>query len=339
MFKNLSIFVIIFSMSTLLTNAYLSDTSKNKLDTATNKLFTNIENKYSIDTQKNILVKLNKKIFYQKILDKNNPDKIETLTYVQNSIKNELYKLSWGNNKKNKNVVTNTPIIPVVIEKPVIPVLPITPIKKVTPVVPVTPIKKVTPVVPVVGKPIVGTTTCADYYIHKGINASTFWVWEWADASNGYISNVQSAWDEAWYKNFNNWTENYFYVALPYNDFANWKRKNDIVNIPWYKSNIKSNESVVKNKWIKVEYNWKVAYGQWEDVWPFLENDFNYVFWTSAPKNNTLLNAWIDLSPDLAKFIWFDWSWKVNWNFVQDNCVPSWDWTKIITKNNVSWLR
>lgn len=278
MFKNIFIFVIIFSMSTYITNAYLSENTKKSLDIKINSLISKIESKYSVDTQKDILVKLNKKLLDLQLANKNNQDKVDLLVYLQNNIKKELYKM------------------------------------------------------------LIKDKTCPLYYIHKDIEASTFWAWEEADASNGYISNVPSAWDKDWYNNFKKWTENSFYIALPYNDLdANWDRRKDAVNIPWYNSNIKNNESLVKNKWVKVEYNWKIAYGQWEDVWPFHEDDFSYVFWTNKPKNKTLLNAWIDLSPDLSKFIWFDWSWKVNWNFVSDDCVPTWDWTKIITKSNINW--
>lgn len=314
MLKNVFISIIVFSMFTCFVNADLTIQSQKILDDKTNNLMNVIEKKYSVDTQKGILLKLNKKIFYLKLANRNNKDKIDSLTYLQKNIKNQLYKIATKkDNKTNeKPIVIEEPVVvksPKVVEKPVI-----------------------------IDKPKVENNTCSNYYEHKDIEASTFWVWEWADASNGYISNVASAWDKDWYSNFKKWTENSFYIALPYNDFnESGERRKDVINIPWYNKSIKSNESVVKNKWVKVEYNWKVAYGQWEDVWPFHEDDFSYVFWTSKPKNKTLLNAGIDLSPDLSKFIWFDWSWKVNWSFVSDDCIPKWDWTKIITKNNVNW--
>jgi hypothetical protein len=68
-----------------------------------------------------------------------------------------------------------------------------------------------------------------------------------------------------------------------------------------------------------------------------LENDFDYVFWTSKPKNTFELKAGIDLSPALAKYLWLNWSWNVNWNFISEGCVPKWDWTNTITKNNINW--
>lgn len=326
MIKKVFILLLLVSTWTFFAFADLNNESKNKLDNATNKLFVELEKKYWDDAKKDILVKLNKKLFYLKLKNKNNLEKYESLTYLQKNVMNELSKISINN--KKKNLTTKTPVV---VDKPVVNVKP--PVVVKDPVVNVKPPISTTPVKP----PVVENTSCPSYYVHKDINASTFWVWEWADASNWYISNVQSAWDWKWYEHFKNGTENSFYIALPYNDFENWIRKKDVVNIPWYDSNIKSNESVVKNKWVRVEHNWKVAYWQWEDVWPFHEDDFSYVFWTSKPKNKTLLAAWIDLSPALADYIWFNGSWKVNWNFVADNCVPKWDWTKIITKNWIYW--
>ncbi len=277
MFKKIFILIIIFIMNFFPTSSYLEKENKDKIDKLTKDLFLKIEKDYSIFQQKDILIKLNKKISYLKIKNKSNLSKLELFNYLQIIIKQEL-------NKKN-----------------------------------------------------LALKNCNNYHIHNDISASIFWVWEWANDSNWYISNMKSAWDGDWYKNFKNWTENHFYIALPYNDFENWKRKNDVKNIPWYNNNIKDNESVVKNRWIKVEYNWKIAYGQWEDVWPFYEDDFDYVFWTKKPKNTYILKAWIDLSPKLADYVWFKGSWNVNWSFIEENCVPDWKWKNIITKNNINW--
>jgi len=179
---------------------------------------------------------------------------------------------------------------------------------------------------------------CNYYESHNNISASIFWVWEWEDESNNYISNVMSAWDWKWLEHHNNWTENHFYVALPYNDFdEDWNRRSNVKNLPWYNGELKDNVSYVKNRWVKVEYKWKIAYGQWEDVWPLLENDFDYVFWKWKVNNTFGLNAWIDLSPEFASYLWFNWSWNVNWNFIPEYCVPEGSWKKIITKNNITW--
>lgn len=179
---------------------------------------------------------------------------------------------------------------------------------------------------------------CKKYKIHKDIVASIFWIWEKADESNAFISNTMSAWDWDWLKHSMQWIENKFYIALPYNDFTEkWIRRENAKLIPWYNEEIKDNESLVKNKWVKIEYKWKIAYAQWEDVWPLLENDFDYVFWEKEPKNDFKLKAWIDLSPDLAEYLRVIWSWKVDWSFIEKQCVPKWEWTEIITDSNINW--
>lgn len=181
---------------------------------------------------------------------------------------------------------------------------------------------------------------CSDYYpVHKNIVASVFWIWEEANSSNAYITNNVSAWDVKWVKHFNQWVENEFYFALPYNDLNNnWKRKKNSKDIPWYDlKKWKNNESVVKNRWVKITHKWKTAYAQWEDVWPLRENDINYVFWNNAPKNTFSLKAWIDLSPSVSDYLWIDWEWYVDWNFIPDYCVTEWIWTETITNTDIIW--
>jgi len=180
---------------------------------------------------------------------------------------------------------------------------------------------------------------CLNYYnIHNNVSASVFWVWEWADASNAYISNDMSAWDEEWFKHFKENKENNFYFALPYNDFdSNW-RKTNAINVPWYKiKKWRNNESIVKNRWIKIRYKNKTAFWQWEDVWPLLEDDFNYVFWDDESKNKFWLKAWIDLSPDFADYLWINWEGVVEWNFIPEYCVAEWPWKNIITISWTNW--
>ncbi len=179
---------------------------------------------------------------------------------------------------------------------------------------------------------------CNDYYkIHKNIIASVFWVWEESNSSNAFISNKSSAWDEDWLVHSKN--ENKYYFALPYNDFdEDWNRKNNSKKIPWYfLKKWNNNESIIKNRWIKFESNWKIAYAQWEDVWPLGEDDFEYVFWDKKSKNTFWLKAWIDLSPDLADYLNIDWEWKVDWNFVPEYCVVDKKFKEKITKSNIYW--
>jgi hypothetical protein len=83
--------------------------------------------------------------------------------------------------------------------------------------------------------------------------------------------------------------------------------------------------------------NNKIAYAQWEDVWPLEEDDFDYVFWNKKSKNIFWLKAWIDLSPDLANYLNIDWEWDVQWNFVADYCVDNIIFKEKITKSNLNW--
>lgn len=169
-----------------------------------------------------------------------------------------------------------------------------------------------------------GSGSCIEYPSHKDIEASVFWVWEWADAENGFIHNDASAWDEKWSENFVKNNENKYYFALPYNDLDEiWKTKENATKVYWY---TESEKSILHDKWIKVTKWDKVAYAQWKDVWPNEHDDVDYVFWDSPSKNTFWLKAWVDLSPDLAKEIWLDWSWKVDWEFVSDSCIPDWKW-------------
>ncbi len=133
--------------------------------------------------------------------------------------------------------------------------------------------------------------------LHKNITASIFWVGEGATSANGYISNAPSAWVENWAKEFGGVdnpnkrcgynpcgitpAENVFYAALPANDYNNsghLKPASTLKRIPWYKGSPPSNHSLLKNHWIEVSHSGKTVYTQWEDVGPFGEDDFNYVF-------------------------------------------------------------
>jgi len=185
------------------------------------------------------------------------------------------------------------------------------------------------------------------YYKHKNITTTTFWIGENATKENNYISNISSAWDEIWLynyggidnkeKNFEE-LENSFYFALPFNDLdENGKQKKDIKKyIPWYKENFKE-KSLLKNKWIKIEANNKVAYAQWEDVGPFGENDINYVFGKAKPKNKINNNAGLDVSPAVKKYLNLKDIDKTDWQFIDEKEVQEGPWKKIITKTNVIW--
>lgn len=196
----------------------------------------------------------------------------------------------------------------------------------------------------------------SSYPLHRDITASVFWVGEKASEDNEEISNKSSAWDSSWKKNFGGTDdpekrnafypkkfvpkENPFYLALPYNDFdTNGNRRENSSKIPWAgEKNWEKNESMVKNRWVKIIHDGKSCFGQWEDVGPFKENDFDYVFGNKGPKSEINKNAGIDVSPALRDCLALDDLDNVDWQFVDFEDVPDGPWKNIITTSQVSWL-
>jgi hypothetical protein len=191
--------------------------------------------------------------------------------------------------------------------------------------------------------------------LHKNISATVFWVGEKASDDNKEISNKSSAWDDYWRDHYGGTDdpdkrkgfypakftpkENPFYFALPYNDFdINGNRRGNSENIYW--ANEKKwddNESMVKNRWIKIIHENKTCYGQWEDVGPFKENDFEYVFGNNDPKSRTNRSAGLDISPALKDCLGLKDLDKVAWQFVDFENVPDGPWKKIITSSGIDW--
>lgn len=188
------------------------------------------------------------------------------------------------------------------------------------------------------------------YYAHIDIKATVFWIGEKATNANDYIPNADSAWDTNWQvhfggidtpnsrngyypKNFRP-KENPFYFALPYNEFDGSTKKESVKNIPWFSVNTPIDKPVLKNRWIKVKFNDEVCYAQWEDVGPFEDDDFNYVFGTQKPKNE---RAGIDLSPALRDCLKMKTNSLVSWQFIDDESVPDGPWKEIITTSLVNW--
>lgn len=188
------------------------------------------------------------------------------------------------------------------------------------------------------------------YPIHENITATTFWVGESASFSNSFIPNSKSAWDENWQVHYGgvddpgnrngfhpaNFTplENPFYLALPYNDFdSNGDRKKDVAKIIYWANQNTWNESqsMLKNQWVKISANGKETYAQWEDVGPFGEDDSDYVFGSSLPKNQGNNNAGIDLSPAVRDYLGLNGESKVDWQFIKEADVPEGPWKNIIT--------
>ena len=194
------------------------------------------------------------------------------------------------------------------------------------------------------------------YSVHTNITATVFWIGEPGDADNGFIPNNSSAWDDLWLQHYGgvddpnnrngyfpaNFTphENPFYIALPYNDFyPNGTRKPDAYRVVYWADdkNWSNNESMCKNRWVKIWYNGKVVYAQWEDVGPFEEDDWEYVFGNATPKNTINDHAGIDVSPAVRDYLGLTGMNKVSWQFVDYSDVPDGPWKEIITTSQICW--
>lgn len=176
---------------------------------------------------------------------------------------------------------------------------------------------------------------------------TVFWVGEGATGDNGFIDNYGSYWDSNWLKHFGgvdsplhrkgffpaSFTpkQNPFYVALPFAEVdANGNFKEIAKRIPGYGS---SKEPLTKNRWVEIRYNGKSCFAQWQDVGPFEENDFEWVFGNAAkPRNQTGLKAGLDISPAAAQYLGIKDSAKTEWRFVEAPAVPDGPWKAIVTR-------
>ena len=194
------------------------------------------------------------------------------------------------------------------------------------------------------------------YRWHKDITATIFWIGEEGDSTNGYIDNHSSVWDDCWVEHYggvdspderngympSNFVphENPFYCALPYNDFdlTGHRKKDALSIIPWADGKLPADTvSMCKNRWVEISYNGKSVFAQWEDAGPFGEDDYEYVFGNSRPKNPVNDSAGIDVSPAVRDFLGLSGMDKVNWRFVDEEDVPSGPWLNIVTRSNICW--
>jgi len=198
-------------------------------------------------------------------------------------------------------------------------------------------------------------STATPYPLHQNITATVFWVGEGATDENAFISNVQSAWDEKWMEHYGGIDdpynrngyfpqgfipkENPFYFALPYNDFNEIGRKESAYKrVYWANEKIwGKDESMCKNRWIRIIKGDKVVYAQWEDVGPFETDDVDYVFGEALPKNLLNNRAGLDVSPAVCDYLGLSGMDKVDWQFIDEEDVPNGPWKKIITTSGTCW--
>lgn len=188
------------------------------------------------------------------------------------------------------------------------------------------------------------------YPLHENVTATVFWVGEGASTANDFIHNRSSAWMTDWVAAYGGVDkpdnrcsfmpcaftpkENPFYFALPFSDYDEngVKSGDELAVVPWHDgSDIAQGSSILKNRWIEVTYNDKKAYGQWEDVGPFVDDDADYVFGSSEPKES---RAGLDLSPALTDYLGINGRAVVSWNFIDESDVPEGEWKKTITRSD-----
>lgn len=195
----------------------------------------------------------------------------------------------------------------------------------------------------------------SSYPVHKSIGWELLWVGEnTTSKQNGTIKKT-SVWNDTWSTSFGGSDdptlrngplpknfipqENPFYISLPYNDFIRSQRKQEALEIiPWANSKKwKKNESLCKNRWVRIMRGTKIVYGQWQDAGPTYEDDGAYVFLGSAPKNTLTGRAGIGISPAIRDSLGLETRHTIDWQFVPEQDVPEGPWKNIITRSPLLW--
>ncbi len=217
------------------------------------------------------------------------------------------------------------------------------------------------PGLPTVFAPTQPRTEFTKYPWKRDIVTTIFWIGEDAAAKNP-VPNDKSSWDTQWEENFGGYDDpnpanrsvdyrpkdfipgqNPFYIALPYNDLAGWRRHKDTASkvIPWFKERyISFGQTVVKGQWIAIRYGSKVCYAQWEDVGPFQTDDWEYVFGEQEQPTTTKNNgAGLDVSPAVRDYLGMRSGQRCDWRFVELEEVPVGPWRFYGTNNDFVKLR
>lgn len=192
--------------------------------------------------------------------------------------------------------------------------------------------------------------TYTKYPWKKDIVATVFWVGEPRIAEVQSPTNTSSSWDTKWQETYggyddpdpNNRTwdfcprsfvpkQNPFYIALPYNDTESWNLTKPTARraVPWFSETFRrSGKSVLKGRWVAIRQGSRLCFAQWEDVGPFLTDDWAYVFGDARPANKENGGAGIDLSPAVRDYLGLRSGTPVDWRFVELEEVPHGPWRK-----------
>lgn len=185
------------------------------------------------------------------------------------------------------------------------------------------------------------------------ITSTAFWIGE-QPTQNNPVPNHVSSWDGNWQANYGGYDDpdpmkriashstgefrpksfvpklNPFYIALPYNDKTRGGYRPEASKvIPWFHRVKKEDgSSTLKGRWIQVYSNNRSCYAQWEDVGPFVVDDWPYVFGDKRPINTSNRGAAIDISPAVRDYLGIANSSQVHWRFVEESQVPFGPWKK-----------
>jgi len=191
------------------------------------------------------------------------------------------------------------------------------------------------------------TKTTSSFPLRRNIVTTYFWIGQ-GDTPISATTNIKSAWDSFWKKNFGGIdcpdqrkdakkfreaslprkfapTLNPFYVALPFNDIAFPKKSRKWVYW-WDEEKYKKGrfDSQCKGRWIMIRFNNKVCYAQWEDVGPLRYDHAEYVFGDELPTRHS--RAGLDVSPAVRDYLGLSGLDKTDWKFVKDDQVPYGPW-------------
>lgn len=133
--------------------------------------------------------------------------------------------------------------------------------------------------------------------------------------------------------------QNPFYIALPYQDImAGAKTKSEARTvIPWFRQLYqRPGKTVLKGVWLAIRYKNKTCYAQWEDVGPFLTDDWKYVFGDARPRNHKNNGAGLDISPAVRDYLGIPGTMKVkcDWRFVRLSEIPPGPWQRYGANNH-----
>ena len=197
-----------------------------------------------------------------------------------------------------------------------------------------------------------------EYYLHKKIKTTYFYIGQKNRAQAGFLNNGSSAWTGDWVGAYGGTDlshnrrgffprdfrpkENPFYCALPFNDVTLWGHKPKSFDIiPWARAMEKNAGgefiSYCKNRWVKITYKSRACYAQWEDVRPFQTDDRQYVFGTDRPKNRRNGGVGLDVSPACFAYLGMKDNGNTDWQFVEFEDVPDGPWLRVVTTSRASW--